>query len=268
MGIDRRQFLKVAGLSTLVGLGGSSAFELLRPGQLDASEAGAQKPAHGAGHEAAIEPAGKRWGMIVDMSKNEDWQTCINACHKNHNVPDVGNPKEEIKWIWLAPFGQAFPSEEHEYLRESFAKNPFLLLCNHCENPPCVRVCPTKATFKRPEDGIVMMDMHRCIGCRFCMAGCPYGSRSFNWRDPRNYITKANPEYPTRERGVVEKCTFCVELVEKGKQPLCVEACKNGGLVFGDLHDPHSEIRNILRTKTAIRRKPEAGTNPSVFYLV
>ena len=140
------------------------------------------------------------------------------------------------------------------------------MLCNHCDNPPCVRVCPTKATWKR-EDGIVMMDYHRCIGCRFCMAGCPYGSRSLNWRDPRPFIKKITKEFPTRERGVVEKCNFCSERLAKGLIPACVEACKEKVLVFGDLEDPNSEVRGLLKSHYTIRRKPQLGTRPQIYYI-
>lgn len=196
----------------------------------------------------------------------EDYQKCIDACNNIHNIPDFGNTKDEIKWIWKDSFEAAFPGQLNEYLPEAIKGKPFLLLCNHCENPPCVRVCPTQATFKR-KDGIVMMDQHRCIGCRFCMAACPFGARSFNWRDPRPYIKKENLEYPTRTIGVVEKCTFCFERLVKGLQPACVEA-SNGALIFGDLSDPNSEVRKILATRYSIRRKSELGTQPGVYYLI
>jgi molybdopterin-containing oxidoreductase family iron-sulfur binding subunit len=142
-------------------------------------------------------------------------------------------------------------------------------MCNHCERPSCVRVCPTQATWKR-KDGIVMMDQHRCIGCRYCMAACPYGSRSFNFVDPRPTLQKSgiNPGYPTRTRGVVEKCSFCAERLARGKLPACVEACPVKALVFGDLNDPESEVARLLEEKYTIRRKPGLGTNPHVFYLV
>jgi molybdopterin-containing oxidoreductase family iron-sulfur binding subunit len=147
---------------------------------------------------------------------------------------------------------------------------PIMVLCNHCENPPCVRVCPTKATFKRESDGIVIMDMHRCIGCRFCMAACPYGARSFNFYDPRQFLPERlpNPDYPTRTKGVVEKCNFCAERLADGKLPACVEAAKDGQLLFGDLDDPRSSVRKALRERYSIRRKPDLGTQPSVYYLV
>ncbi|OGR02490.1 MAG: hypothetical protein A2284_09910 [Deltaproteobacteria bacterium RIFOXYA12_FULL_61_11] len=143
-----------------------------------------------------------------------------------------------------------------------------MVLCNHCDNPPCVRVCPTQATFKR-EDGIVAMDMHRCIGCRYCVAACPYGSRSFNWRDPRPYLAgRINPQYPTRTKGVVEKCNFCSERLAEGREPLCVEACPKRSITFGDLLQPGSAVRELLRTRYTVCRKPTLGTLPHVFYLL
>ena len=152
-----------------------------------------------------------------------------------------------------------------------------MTLCNHCDKPPCVRACPTKATFRNESTGAVLMDFHRCIGCRFCMAACPYGARSFNWRSPREkdangklkYIKNVNTDFPTRMRGVVEKCNFCAERVAVGKIPACVEACGDtGAMVFGDLNDPNSAVSKVLREKFTIQRKPAAGTKPSLFYII
>jgi molybdopterin-containing oxidoreductase family iron-sulfur binding subunit len=155
---------------------------------------------------------------------------------------------------------------------------PVLVLCNHCTDPACTKVCPTKATWKRKEDGIVMMDMHRCIGCRYCMAACPYGARSFNWKDPRKYLREQDivHPYPTRSKGVVEKCSFCAERVRensKDPKPACVEAANAvpGGrdaLVFGDLSDEKSAVRRILSEKKTICRRVSAGTGPNVYYIV
>jgi len=263
MSIDRREFLKLAGISTVLGFGGVSAVTGLRR-TLEASDV-MPNP------EALV---AKKWGMVVDMSKfktEEDYQRCIDACKHVHNVPSIDNPKKEIKWIWEEHYENAFPGNEAPYLSEKIKELPFLVLCNHCTNPPCVRVCPTKATFKRESDGIVMMDMHRCIGCRFCMAACPYGARSFNWEDPRPFIKKEqgnypNPEFPTRTKGVVEKCTFCYERLAKGLKPACVEASK-GALLFGDLEDPNSEVRQVLGSRYSFRRRPELGTQPNVYYI-
>jgi molybdopterin-containing oxidoreductase family iron-sulfur binding subunit len=270
MGIDRREFIRIAGLSTLLGLGGRGAWELLFPGQLEAA--------------FLAEPTvlkGQRWAMVVDMTKLDDAtaKLCIAACHRVHNVPDFTNPvnpkdkvlpedkvRWEVKWIWTDHFHNAFPGADQEVMAEKVAHLNFLLLCNHCDNPPCVRVCPTKATFRR-DDGIVMMDMHRCIGCRFCMAGCPFGARSFNWRDPRPFVKEVYQDFPTREIGVVEKCNFCAERLARGQLPACVEASR-GTLLFGDLADPKSSVRTALKTYFTIRRKPYLGTNPQVYYIV
>ncbi|MCL4516546.1 MAG: 4Fe-4S dicluster domain-containing protein [Firmicutes bacterium] len=259
MKISRRSFLKMGGTFALgfTALPGLKAFAA--SGLLKASP-----------DPKAL--AGKKWAMAINMKVcrekgPEGCKECVVACHQVHNVPDIGNPKEEVKWIWKEPFANAFPGQEHEYLEETVKGQPFLVLCNHCDNPPCVRVCPTQATFKR-KDGIVVMDDHRCIGCRFCMAACPFGARSFNFRDPRPYIPKLNREFPTREKGVVEKCNFCVERLAAGLSPACVEACRHGALVFGDLEDPNAGIRDVLSSRFTIRRKPELGTRPKVYYVV
>jgi len=258
MHVNRRKFLKIAGASTIVGiLGGWSAVEVLVPGELDSE--------HRQSPEALT---AKRWAMVVDMKRMDaaTARDCIEACHRVHNVPDIDDPRSEVKWIWLEPFDRAFPLQNHEHTADPLTEQPFLVFCNHCDNPPCVRVCPTKATWKR-DDGIVMMDQHRCIGCRYCMAACPYGSRSYNWKDPRPFIKSRNTEYPTRSGGVVEKCNFCAERLAQGLMPACVEASK-GALVFGDLADPASKVREILRSRYTIRRKLSLGTEPSVFYMV
>lgn len=268
MSINRRQFLKIAGVTALAGLGGVPALTVLGKGETSASQAASQGVVQ-TRQEGNVLTA-KRWAMVVDMSKfktEADHKRVIDACHKAHNVPDFGNPKDEVKWIWTEKFEHAFPGQEHKYMDESLKQRPFMVLCNHCEKPACVRVCPTKATFKRA-DGIVMMDFHRCIGCRYCMAACPYGARSFNWRDPRPFIKEPNPKFPTRTKGVVEKCNFCYERLAEGLMPACVEACKDSkALVFGDLEDPNSEVRRILKANFSIRRKPELGTGPTVFYI-
>jgi molybdopterin-containing oxidoreductase family iron-sulfur binding subunit len=100
------------------------------------------------------------------------------------------------------------------------------------------------------------------------MAACPYGSRSFNWTDPRPYIANQNPDFPTRTKGVVEKCNFCEERIEKGERPACAKACPQDAMIFGDLHDANSKVRELLRTRYTVRRKPELGTNPQIYYIV
>ncbi len=254
----RRSFLIIAGLSAL-GLGVRPVIEVLASGE-------AAKPTVMKGENVLT---AKRWALVIDTRKfesEEDLEPMIEVCNKIHNVPKFENKRHEIKWIWTEEFKHAFPTQEHEFLDDRVKHLSFLTLCNHCEKPACVRVCPTKATFKR-QDGIVLMDFHRCIGCRFCMAACPYGSRSFNFRDPRPFIKEINPKFPTRMKGVVEKCNFCAERLAVGKIPACVEV-SNGALIFGDLDDSESEIRETLRTNFTIRRKPALGAGPSIFYIV
>jgi Fe-S-cluster-containing dehydrogenase component len=257
---SRRNFLKIAGVTAL-GVGAVT---------VAGKAVGSYLPdMHRAEpHENAL--TAKRWGMVIDSRRFttvQDFQPLIDACHKTHNVPNIPG-KQEVKWLWYDTFEHVFPHKHDEFQAHNVEDRQYLLLCNHCDEPPCVRVCPTKATFKR-DDGIVMMDMHRCIGCRFCMAACPFGSRSFNFRDPRPFIKDEdrNREFPTRMKGVVEKCNFCAELLAVGKQPACVEA-SGGALVFGDLGDPDSEIRHVLHENYTIRRKPDLGTNPSVSYII
>lgn len=270
MNEDRRSFLKTAG-RTALGLG--CGFPLLSSGC---------GVAHG--------ESNNQWAMVIDVKKCLDDDVrdeCSAACNRAHSIPTEipegeGIPNHEVKWIWTETYGHAFPDQTHP--RSSQKELPVLVLCNHCTSPPCVKVCPTQATWKREQDGIVTMDMHRCIGCRYCIAACPYGSRSFNWLDPKPYITEENSHatYPTRSKGVVEKCNFCLERLRAGKdedgndpQPACVEAVNElakkkpeakGALIFGKLDDP--AVNEALDGNHTICRKPGLGTEPNVFYIV
>ena len=277
MDMKRRDFLKIAGLTAIAGIGAPTAFSRLLKGEVDGGAAYASG-GHG-GEGAAADSNRVRLGMVIDVKKFNQYkglaQKCIDACHQIHNVPDYGNKKDEIKWLWQERYENAFPEHSHYRRNEELEKMYFLVSCNHCDNPPCVRACPTQATFKM-KNGIVAMDYHRCIGCRFCMAACPYGARSFNWRDPRGrsadgrpFIARVNPDFPTRMRGVVEKCNFCVERLAEGLPPKCVAvASPVKAMIFGDLNDPNSEISRILRSRFTIQRKPPLGTYPSLFYLI
>ncbi len=268
MRTDRRQFLKIAGIAAL-GLGLKPTIDELRGAGL--VEASPQMVAKGTGESV-------RWALAVDLPKC--WATpgctdCIMACDETHNIPQFDDPKKQIKWIWLEPYGKVFSEQDPRLTAPggsspaNLASLPTLVLCNHCENPACVRVCPTQATFQRP-DGIVMMDYHRCIGCRYCMVACPYGARSFNFVDPRTGLdmNKVNPDYPTRTRGVVEKCTLCAERIDVGKTPACVDACPQKALVFGDINNASSQIRKIVESRYTMVRKPEMGTKPQIYYIV
>ena len=260
---DRRRFMKLIGA---MGLG--AAFPLFR--NITFGNVAAKRIDN--------VPASKQLGMIIDIEKclsSTVRDACIAACRREHNLPvDTNNPERSYRWIWTDDFASAFPDQVHEHFPETLKKQPVLALCNHCSSPACTKVCPVKATWKRAEDGIVMMDMHRCIGCRYCMAACPYRARSFNWFYPRPDIKgPSNPEYPTRTKGVVEKCTFCAERIGLGREPACVEASKKvaggaGALTFGNLSDPRSEVSRILREKRTICRQTGFGTRPNIYYIV
>jgi Fe-S-cluster-containing dehydrogenase component len=155
------------------------------------------------------------------------------------------------------------PEEGHFYLP---------IACQQCRNPQCTTVCPVKATWQEP-DGIVVVDYNWCIGCRNCMAACPYGARHFNWGEPNIPKDELNTETHylgnrPRMKGVVEKCTFCIQRVRKpdGRYPACVEICPVGARKFGNLLDPESEIRQILKTKRVIILKEELNTQPKFYY--
>ncbi len=213
---------------------------------------------------------GQRLGMVIDVRRClavPGCRACIDACHRAHNVPVVPDPRHEVKWIWKEPFERAFAVEEPERIAASLRGRPVPVFCNHCDNPPCVRVCPTQATWAR-DDGIVTMDEHRCIGCRYCVAACPYGSRSFNWVDPGPFVPQPASPYPTRTRGIVEKCNLCEERVAAGQRPACVEACPERAMLFGDLNAFDSEVSRAIEERYTIRRKPELGTRPQVYYAI
>jgi [DsrC]-trisulfide reductase subunit O len=255
MRISRRLFLGAAGMSAIGARRG-----LFPPGEGVAAE---YAPATG------IRPT-RRWAMLVDVAKClrvEGCTACMAACDHAHNIPQIAGRAHQVKWIWKEPFRTTFPEDTGGHANEALAGKPVMVLCNHCDNPPCARVCPTGATWKR-EDGVVMMDWHRCIGCRYCVAACPYGSRSFNWLDPRPHIAQLTADFPARTTGVVEKCNFCEERLAAGRPPACVGACPERALVFGDLSDAGSEVRRLLAERFAIRRKTALGTGPAVYYLV
>lgn len=261
---SRRNFLKIAGITAL-GVGAAPAIDAI-------AAVGGHGPAEPEPILKQNEKAltAKQWAMVVDTRKiksEKDLVPLIQACHKVHNVPDMPIKRHEIKWIWQEQFHHAFPDLHSEFISHKIHHTNFPVLCNHCENPPCVRVCPTKATFKRESDGVVVMDYHRCIGCRFCLAACPYGARSFNFLDPKDHIKEVNLKFARRTKGVVEKCNFCEERLAEGIIPACVEA-SNGILSFGDLYDPNSDVRKLISENFTIRRKIHLGTSPAVYYIV
>jgi len=224
-----------------------------------------------------------RWGMVIDLDKCVGCQACSIACKAENNVPH-GSPEEqeirrEVYWHRVIAVSEGeYPTAKIEFIP---------MPCMHCDDAPCVTVCPAKATFKR-EDGIIVQDFRRCIGCRYCIVACPYGVRNFNFKDqeekeyhrpdlPPTREQRGSWPFPHRVRGVVEKCTFCFhridEALREGKQvgtdvvPACVEACPTRARAFGDLDDPTSEVSRLLASRTSFRLREEMSTHPKVFYL-
>jgi Fe-S-cluster-containing dehydrogenase component len=203
--------------------------------------------------------------MVIDQALCTGCGYCSLACQAHNDVPPY------IEWnrvIHMAKVGD----------EDVFLSRP----CQHCDHAPCIGVCPVKASYKRP-DGIVMMDYDRCIGCRYCEVACPYGARAFNWRE----FTEDNPAVPEwgvpeverRPRGVVEKCSFCYQRIDRGLRiglqpgvdkdatPACVVACPVGARSFGDLNDPHSNVSKLLEENIHLRLRDDMGTNTRVYYL-
>ncbi|MBF0124524.1 MAG: 4Fe-4S dicluster domain-containing protein [Magnetococcales bacterium] len=203
--------------------------------------------------------ATQRWAMLIDVNKcSADCSSCIAACREENHVPMFGDADRDIHWIRKVE------------LRDRERRKPTLslpALCNHCEHPPCVHVCPTGASFIR-KDGLVLIDEHRCIGCRYCIIACPYKSRSLVYFSTQMPIG-GNPKIPIRAKGVVEKCTFCVHRIDEGLQPACVEACSRSGggaMLFGDLNDPKTEIsQRVKMLRTEVMRE-DLGLKPHVHY--
>jgi len=223
-----------------------------------------------------------RYAMVIDLQRCVGCSACSIACRNENNVPDG------IYWSnKITETSGTFPNVRYHYIPT---------LCNHCENAPCVRGCPTQAMHKL-DNGITMHDPKKCIGCKYCEFNCPYGVIYFNWTYPHKEWKnkekvlegtsspaeesaktsgKTLPYYnPEREdtlagirpKGVVEKCTFCDHLVKRGKLPTCVEACPADARVFGDMNDPNSKVRQLLGKFRPFRLREQIGTEPHVFYI-
>ena len=223
----------------------------------------------------AMDPpiAGVLFGYALDLSRCIGCRRCVYACVAENN--QSRNP--QIHWIRVLQMEKEkgvdvlnadpyydpaqVPEPGHFYMP---------VQCHQCEDPPCVKVCPVGATWREP-DGITVVDYDWCIGCRYCMAACPYGARHFNWGEPHVPPQELNPDTHylgnrPRPEGVVEKCTFCIQRTRRGRYPACVEACPTGSRKFGNLLDPSSEVRYVLENKRIFIFKEELNTVPRFYY--
>lgn len=214
------------------------------------------------------------FGYGLDLSRCIGCRRCVYACVEENNQ----SRDPQIHWISVLRFKKGekwvdLVESEKYYNPEKVPEEGYFYMpvqCQQCKNPPCVRACPTQATWKEP-DGIVVIDYNWCIGCRYCMAACPYGARYFNWTDPGRKSGEINPQTHylgnrPRYKGVVEKCTFCIQRTRNGRYPACVEACPVGARKFGNLLDPNSEIRYAIEHKRVFRLKEDLNTYPKFYY--
>jgi molybdopterin-containing oxidoreductase family iron-sulfur binding subunit len=205
---------------------------------------------------------GKKFVMVIDLGRCKNARKCITACQKMHYLP------EDKEWLNI------------KLMKDNDKSAPYWMpkMCFHCDNPPCVKVCPVDSTFKR-SDGLVLIDNEKCIGCKFCMVACPYSTRVFNWDDPNltqeleDMTYSPETSVPT-QHGTVDKCDFCPDMVRKGMLPDCVTACPNGVFYFGDENedavtngDETVRLSTLLKDKAGYRFMEELGTKPRVYYL-
>ncbi|OHB76458.1 MAG: 4Fe-4S ferredoxin [Planctomycetes bacterium RBG_16_59_8] len=216
---------------------------------------------------------GVAFAYALDLSRCVGCRRCTYACREENNISRDG----QLFWIRVLEMekrkGVDFAHANAYYDAEKVPRDGHFYVpvsCQQCDNPPCTKVCPVKATWKEP-DGIVTVDYDWCIGCRYCMAACSYGARHFNWKEPElkpeeiNGTTHVLGNRP-RPKGVVEKCTFCIQRTRAGRYPACVEVCPVGARKFGNLLDPSSEIRYIIEHKRVLILKEELNTMPRFLY--
>ncbi len=212
------------------------------------------------------------FGYALNLSRCKGIRKCVTGCSEENNqtrTPAI----QFIRVLELDNGTMDLNYSEHFYNPEKVPRAGHYYLpiqCHQCEDPPCIKNCPVGATWKEP-DGIVVIDYNWCIGCRYCLVACPYWARHFNWSDPRIPAEEINPDTHylgnrPRYRGVVEKCTFCIQRTRLGRLPACLEACPTGARIFGNLLDPDSEIRYVLAHKKVFRLKEDLGTEPKFWY--
>ena len=212
------------------------------------------------------------YGYAINISRCKGYRDCVHACVKENNL----GRDSQMQYIRVLQLDQGdfnLEHSDHYYDPETVpveGKHYLPVQCMQCDDPPCVKACPVEATWMEP-DGIVVVDYDWCIGCRYCMAACPYWARHFNWTVPEIPAEEMNTNTHylgnrPRPRGVVEKCHFCIHRTRKGQQPACMEACPTGSRIFGNLLDPDSEIRYVLANKQVFRLKEDLGTEPKFWY--
>ena len=203
-----------------------------------------------------------RYGMAIDLKECIGCHSCSVACKSSNNLPN------DIWWNRvLTVGGDSLDTPAGTYPNNELHFMP--INCQHCENPACAKACPVGATYKRTEDGVVMQDYDKCIGCRMCMVACPYNARSFNWKKPDYYVEHAVGEFdaPVHQYNVVEKCTFCANRVARGEPPACMVLCPGRARYWGDLDDPDSDVSKALQGRQYVRLLEDKGTGPNVYYL-
>ena len=197
-----------------------------------------------------------RYGMVIDLKRCVGCHACSISCKVAHGT--------SFGIFW----NRVYEIEEGKY--PSVRRYSLPRLCMHCENAPCVEVCPTGASSRRA-DGIVLVDQEKCVGCKYCMVACPYGARYLNEKAEGYFSRELTPyeeqAYKQHRVGVVQKCNFCAERLEIGKQPACVATCIGKARYFGDLDNPDSQVARLIRDKHGFQLQKELGTNPSVYYL-
>lgn len=213
------------------------------------------------GDEARKGIPGRSFVMVIDLARCKNARTCISACQKGHNLA----PDQE--WLNVSLMKDHADAEPYWFPRQ----------CFHCDNPPCVKVCPVGATFKR-DDNLVLVDADRCIGCKFCMVACPYSARVFHWEKPPEAIVAQEDYSPESsvpaQTGTIGKCDFCPDRSREGKLPYCAEGCPNGAIYFGDKNEDvvsngqeTLKFKELIKERVGYRYMEELGTDPNVYYL-
>ncbi len=252
-------------------------YEKMSPEQMQAALARIKRNAernYGVSINCDVNPPQKGvvFGYALNISKCKGYRDCVYACVKENNL-GRDSQIQYIRVLEMEKGNRSLEGADHYYDPETVPQDGKYYMptqCMQCENPPCVKACPVGATWKEP-DGIVVIDYDWCIGCRYCMAACPYWARHFNWTKPEIPADEINTDTHylgnrPRDKGVTEKCHFCIQRTRKGRLPACHEACPNGARVFGNLLDPDSEIRYVLENKIVFRLKEDLGTEPKFWY--